>query len=308
MFFGTSSFNQPLNSWNFSSIVNMSGMFNSASSFNQPLTNWDVSSVVNMGFMFYDAISFNQPLDTWAVDSLIYGQYMFSGASSFNQPLANWNISSVTDLTGMFDHIHIDHLYYDAMLQKWSTLPLHSYLTLDMGNSLYSINALPYRNYLISHFNWTINDGGMYEQTKPVISNQPDDITLEYGYLTYQRIVWSVGDKHPDSYTIKRNGDLLAKNNWSNGTIEWFIPRGLSDGNYTYVLTIYDTSRNSASDSVLVLVKLVPYSSTTHSTSINSTSNSQFSGIPQIQLDFLTVLFFSSLFVLTVIYQGRKRR
>jgi surface protein len=51
MFYKASAFNQPLNSWDVSSVVNMDWMFNRASSFNQPLNVWNVSNVTNMASM-----------------------------------------------------------------------------------------------------------------------------------------------------------------------------------------------------------------------------------------------------------------
>jgi len=45
MFYGASSFNQPLNKWNVSN-------------------NWDVSNVIDMYNMFENATSFNQPLQS----------------------------------------------------------------------------------------------------------------------------------------------------------------------------------------------------------------------------------------------------
>jgi len=43
----------------------MAVMFFGATSFNQPLNNWDVSQVTDMEAMFYQATSFNKPLDNW---------------------------------------------------------------------------------------------------------------------------------------------------------------------------------------------------------------------------------------------------
>jgi surface protein len=68
----------------------MSDMFYSASSFNQPLDNWDVSSVTDMSYMFAWASSFNQPLDNWDVSSVTDMRWMFDGASSLEQDLCEW--------------------------------------------------------------------------------------------------------------------------------------------------------------------------------------------------------------------------
>ena len=56
------SFNQSLNDWNVSNVIDMEQMFRGATSFNQPLDNWDVSKVKSMVGMFRGARSFNQPL------------------------------------------------------------------------------------------------------------------------------------------------------------------------------------------------------------------------------------------------------
>jgi len=95
-------FNQPLDKWDVSNVVNMSSMFWGAKSFNQPLDNWDVSNVTNMRSMFDGASSFNQRLDKWDVSHVTDMSNMFAYARSFNQPLNNWNVSSVTNMHSMF--------------------------------------------------------------------------------------------------------------------------------------------------------------------------------------------------------------
>ena len=50
----------------------MNHMFEDASSFNQPLDNWEVSNVMEMRGMFENAESFNQPLNNWHVASKLF--------------------------------------------------------------------------------------------------------------------------------------------------------------------------------------------------------------------------------------------
>ena len=102
MFYGATSFNQPLNNWNVSNVTSMRSMFYGATSFNQPLNNWNVSNVTSMKGMFYGATAFNQPLNNWDVTNVTDMSWMFHGATAFNQPLNNWNVSNVTNMDGMF--------------------------------------------------------------------------------------------------------------------------------------------------------------------------------------------------------------
>ncbi len=102
MFHNATSFNQPLNTWDVSSVTDMWSMFEGATSFNGDISSWDVSSATDMGVMFHDATSFNGDISSWDVSSATYMWSMFSGAASFNQPLNTWNVSSVTGMSNMF--------------------------------------------------------------------------------------------------------------------------------------------------------------------------------------------------------------
>jgi len=55
----------------------MSSMFDGAKDFNQPLDKWDVSIVIDMYQMFHEASSFNQSLDKWDVSNVIDMRNMF---------------------------------------------------------------------------------------------------------------------------------------------------------------------------------------------------------------------------------------
>jgi hypothetical protein len=115
MFAGARAFNQPLNLWDVSNVVDMSYMFYQAFSFRQPLDLWDVSNVKSMKLMFYDALAFNQPLNTWDVSSVKTMEAMLAGAEVFNHPLNAWNVSSVENMESMF----YDTNAFNQALNAW---------------------------------------------------------------------------------------------------------------------------------------------------------------------------------------------
>lgn len=104
MFANCSIFNSPnnINTWNTSSVLDMTRLFNNASLFNQPIGNWNTSNVTSFYMMFAYAYQFNQPLDNWNTGNAINMQGLFTAAIAFNQPLANWNTSNVTTMHSMF--------------------------------------------------------------------------------------------------------------------------------------------------------------------------------------------------------------
>lgn len=102
LFWGMSSMNEDISSWDMSNVTNTAGMFNGASSFNQPIGAWDMSNVTQPYYMFYNASAFNQNINQWDVSQAILMQYMFEGAQNFNQPLNDWDVSSVQNMQSMF--------------------------------------------------------------------------------------------------------------------------------------------------------------------------------------------------------------
>ena len=98
----TTDFNQNINSWDVSNVINMENLFAGATSFNQPLNKWNVSNVENMRYMFSNAFSFNQPLDNWDMSKQKIAYGMFSRAKRFNQNINSWDVSNIKEFNGMF--------------------------------------------------------------------------------------------------------------------------------------------------------------------------------------------------------------
>jgi gliding motility-associated-like protein len=104
MFRLNSAFNGNIDNWNVSKVTDMGAMFLGAANFNRDLSTWDVSSVQSMNSLFQDAVLFNQDLSAWnnRLGSVTDMDYIFSGASSFNGNISGWIVTSVQSLQGAF--------------------------------------------------------------------------------------------------------------------------------------------------------------------------------------------------------------
>ena len=136
MFSDCSSFNQALSSWNVSNVTDMWNMFSGCSSFNQDLSSWNVSNVTNMGGMFHNCSSFNQDLSSWNVSNVTSMGVMFSGCSSFNQDLSSWNVSNVTYMADMF----LSCSSFNQDLSSWDVSNVTNMYSMFSGCSAFNQN------------------------------------------------------------------------------------------------------------------------------------------------------------------------
>ena len=149
MFWGAASFDQPLDAWDVSSVINMHWMFAKASSFDQPLDTWDVSSVAHMSGMFFEASSFDQPLDAWNVPSAIYMSGMFANATSFDQNLGGWYVTidrasiDRADIPGVVGTISAQNAFLDGQNPTYRIEPGgdSDRFTITDGNQLSMVSA-----------------------------------------------------------------------------------------------------------------------------------------------------------------------
>ena len=96
-------------------------MFYGATSFNQNINNWDTSKVINMSSMFYNAASFNQDISGWNTSRVTNMSSMFCNATSFNQNIGNWDITNVSSITNIFTNAQLSTSTYSQFLISLST-------------------------------------------------------------------------------------------------------------------------------------------------------------------------------------------
>ena len=80
---------------------------------------------------------------------------------------------------------------------------------------------------------------------------------MDPGY-TNRYVSWTVTDLLPDTYKIELLGTGIAVDHtaWTSGDpVTFYFPDGLASGTYSYVITFYDETGNSATHTVLFIVR-----------------------------------------------------
>jgi len=98
-----STFNEPLEAWETSSVTSLFYTFYQTFNFDQPLAAWDTSRVVNMENMLNRAHAFSQNLVAWDTGNVeSFAAAFFQ--TDFNHDLSPWRISSATSTSFMFEY------------------------------------------------------------------------------------------------------------------------------------------------------------------------------------------------------------
>ena len=135
MFYQAYSFNQPIGSWDTSSVITMNNMFQFAFIFNQDISNWNVSNVIYMSFMFMQANSFNGDISNWNVSNVTRMDWMFYQTYSFNNNgnpnIGNWYTYNVTNMSTMFH----DALVFNQNISMWNVYNVSNHNSFNGGAS-----------------------------------------------------------------------------------------------------------------------------------------------------------------------------
>ena len=132
-------------------------MFN-GTPFNQPIGSWDTSSVQYVSYTFNDT-PFNQPIGGWNMGSATNITSMLRN-TPFDQDLGSWNVSAIDHATNFLAGGTLSTSNYDSLLQGWAPQSVNNGVSISFGNSRYSAgSAASARSTLVSK-GWTITDGG----------------------------------------------------------------------------------------------------------------------------------------------------
>ncbi|WP_258099993.1 BspA family leucine-rich repeat surface protein [Marinoscillum pacificum] len=216
-------FNQSLNNWDVSSVVDFEGMFAGAEAFNQNLSSWDMSSAVSINSMFSGAINFNQNLSTWDVSGVSDMSNAFYQANTFDQDLGDWDMSSVTDATDMLSYSGLNTLNYNRTLVGWSNQTLIDQVAFGATDLTYSPGATFARDSLTIKFLWSINGDIL----------GTDDFALEFA----------------SGNTV--NFDNGLQNSWADYTIEFWLKSTHTSGQFN-IFTQSDTNGGGQPQTIIV--------------------------------------------------------
>ncbi len=166
VFFGATNFNGDISLWNTSNALTMEGMFLGASNFNQDISyksgtnSWDVSSVNTMDDMFNTASAFNRNIGNWNVGNVESMSGMFSEASTFNQNIGNWNTEKVTDMSSMFS----ENSAFNQNLNNWNTALVEDMSFMFNEATAFNGDITTWNTSVVTNMEWMFNKAAAFNQ------------------------------------------------------------------------------------------------------------------------------------------------
>ena len=192
MFFGASTFNANLSSWNVSSVTHMEYMFAETSSFNANLSSWDVSKVTDMDSMFFGASTFNANLSSWDVSKVTDMSGMFSGASSFNGNLSSWDVSKVTLMNVMF----YGASSFNGNLSLWDVSSVTAMNVMFSGASSFNGNLSPWNVSSVDYMDNMFDGANSFDQNLGTWYVVPADTNFVVGGTSLDITTISTQNRH----------------------------------------------------------------------------------------------------------------
>ena len=108
-------FDENIENWNTTNIVNIAGLFEGVINFSYDLSGWDTKKIETMSDTFKNSIV-PKGVDMWAIDKLKYVDYTFSGATIENMDFSGYNFTEVVLSTSLFYKSKMDTVEFGSSL------------------------------------------------------------------------------------------------------------------------------------------------------------------------------------------------
>lgn len=155
-----------INTWNTSSITNMSQTFDSCILFNDNISNWNTSNVNTFFAMFAHDGAFNNGgspyINNWDTANVTNMRFMFGADGSvpggtvmnFNQPIGNWNTSKVTNFSSMFNRAGLFNQDISTKIVTKNEILYTAWDTLNATDMSFMLSSVP----IFGQFNQNIGN------------------------------------------------------------------------------------------------------------------------------------------------------
>ena len=255
-----------------STVTNTADMFNGAVNFNQDLNTWDTTSVTDMSGMFEGDTAFNNagvalveaPGVGWDTTYVTDMSYMFDGDTAFDQNLGAWNISEVENLTDTLDDTSLSTANFDATLTGWAAQTVIPNLALGaLGLTFDTNGSAAYDTLTSAPDDWTIEYGDDSTSTTTTTTTTPLTITTTSGVVGTPLTIETSGGSGTGAITFTAS-DGTAIGCEINGN----VLTATSEGTCTVTATEAADGTIEAVSSAPTSIEMAAATSTSTSTSI----------------------------------------